>query len=242
MKFSVIRMLVVALLTTFLSTVGIAKDASASAASRTATSTLSPCMDTDVYVPVDITGSFVDTLAMPEFRRGVDQRLQSLIPDNLCIGSDLRVGILGHSASGVSKSMDHLRQRIFSVSRNHMSADKVKEMSTSQIKKIITDVTEGKIKRHENTAVAQSFDNIAELIALRGRRAIVIAITDGDDTEFGKVAAPFKPGQLKGTRVYMIGAGATLEAGTSAQRSLRQQWEAYMVTAGAESFFWVSKP
>ena len=169
------------------------------------------------------------------------KRIRADFP-RLCIGSEVKIAIIGHSHRNVTGTYDHLASTNYIITRNHVNADNIAAMVIKQLEKWRDDLASGKLKQQENTAVGMAFDNVAEVVQLKGKPAVIWAITDGDETELGGVPAPYKPGQLAGATVYMFGAGVTLTAGTEGQRKLRKDWERYFGQAGAEKFFWVSKP
>jgi hypothetical protein len=199
------------------------------------------CESKDVVVLLDNTGSFVDHILNKDLFTNSTRRIRADFP-RLCVGSEVKVAILGHSHRDVSGTYDHLTSKNFTVSRNHYTADNLPTLVIKQLESWRDDLASGKIKQAKNTAVAMAFDNLAEVVELRARPTVVWAITDGDETELGGVPAPYKPNQLKGVTIYMLGAGVTLTDGTNAQRKLRAAWEHYFQLAGAENFFWVSKP
>lgn len=207
----------------------------------TSTNSAPNCVDRTVVVLLDITGSFTDHLLHKDLFTNAAKRIRADFP-RLCIGSVVKVAIIGHSHRDVTGSYDHLASSNYSVTRNHFTAENIPEVVTKQLEKWRDALASGKMKSQNNTAVAMAFDNAAELIQLQGKSAIIWAITDGDETELGGVPSPFKPSQLTGTTIYMLGAGVTLSDGTLGQRKLRTDWERYFRQAGASKFYWVSKP
>lgn len=199
------------------------------------------CDDRTVILLLDVTGSFVDHLVNKDLFTNSIKRIRSEFP-TLCIDSEVKVAIIGQSHRNVTETYDHLASKNYKVTRNHYTAENVATAAIQQLEKWKDELASGKMKPQKNTAVVMAFDNVAELVQLRGKRAIIWAITDGDESELGGVAAPFKPNQLTGATIYMFGAGVTLTGGTEAQRALRTDWERYFRQAGAEKFFWVSKP
>ncbi len=199
------------------------------------------CEERTVILLLDVTGSFVDHLVNKDLFTNSIKRIRSDFP-SLCIDSEVKVAIIGQSHRNVTETYDHLASKNYKVTRNHYTAENVATAAIQQIEKWKEELASGKMKPQKNTAVVMAFDNVAELVQLRGKRAIIWAITDGDESELGGVAAPFKPNQLTGATIYMFGAGVTLTGGTAAQRALRTEWERYFSQAGAEKFYWVSKP
>ena len=199
------------------------------------------CQEKSVIVLLDVTGSFVDHLLTKDLFTNSIKRIRADFP-RLCIGSEVKIAIIGHSHRNVTGTYDHLASTNYIITRNHVNADNIAAMVIKQLEKWRDDLASGKLKQQENTAVGMAFDNVAEVVQLKGKPAVIWAITDGDETELGGVPAPYKPGQLAGATVYMFGAGVTLTAGTEGQRKLRKDWERYFGQAGAEKFFWVSKP
>ena len=199
------------------------------------------CEEKTVILMLDVTGSFVDHLLNKDLFTNSIKRIRTDFP-RLCIGSEVKVAIIGHSHRDVTGTYDHLASTNYTITRNHVTADNIAAIATKQLEKWRDDLASGKMKQQQNTAVGMAFDNVAELVQLRGKPAVIWAITDGDETELGGVPAPFKPNQLVGTTIYMFGAGVTLAAGTEGQRKLRADWERYSRQAGADKFYWVSKP
>ena len=205
------------------------------------TSSGKTCFDGTLIYLLDVTGSFTDHLLNKDLFVNSIKRIRSDSPKP-CVGSEVKVAIIGHSHRDVTQSYDHLASSNYTITRNHYTADNISSVVIKQLEKWRDDLASGKIKPQNNTAVAMAFDNVAELVQLRSKPAIIWAITDGDETELGGVPAPFKPKQLTGTTIYMLGAGVTLTEGTTGQRKLRTEWERYFRQAGADKFYWLSKP
>ena len=160
----------------------------------------------------------------------------------MCIGSEVKAAILGHSHAGVTGSYDHLQMKTWVITRNHYTTDNIKEVVVKQMEQWRDDLASKKIPAQNNTAVAAAFDKVADTVELRERPMIVYAITDGDETEYGGVPAPRDKGNLKNTKIIMLGAGITLTSGTEGQRKLRADWQKFFKTAGAEKFVWIATP
>lgn len=205
------------------------------------TSSAKACFDGTLIYLLDITGSFTDHLINKDLFANSIKRVRSDSPKP-CIGSEVKVSIIGHSHRDVTQSYDHLASSNYTITRNHYTAENINAVVVKQLQKWVDELASGKMKPQSNTAVAMAFDNVAELVQLRGKPAIIWAITDGDETELGGVPAPFKPKQLAGATIYMLGAGVTLPDGTTGQRKLRTDWERHFRQAGADKFYWVSKP
>lgn len=218
-----------------------APPATISVATTNATPQVQACEKKSAIVLLDVTGSFVDHLLNKDLFKNSVNRIRSDFP-KLCIGSEVKLAIIGHSHRDVSGSYDHLESKNYTISRNHYTAENISSTVVKQLEVWRDKLAKGQMRPQNNTAVAMAFDNVAELVNLNGKPAVIWAITDGDETELGGVAAPIKPNQLAGSTVYMFGAGVTLTSGTIGQRKLRSEWEGYFKQAGAEKFFWVSKP
>ena len=199
------------------------------------------CEDKTVIVILDVTGSFVDHLLNQSLAANSFRRIQENFP-KLCVGSEVRVAVMGQSHRDVTGTYDHLTSKNYRISRNQYTTANIGGVVSQQLNNWIDDLRSGRIKTQNNTAVVQALYNAAEIIQLRGKPALVFVITDGDESELGGVAPPYKDGQLKDAAVYFFGAGVTLASGTQGQRALRQDWEAYFKKADASKFFWVAKP
>lgn len=158
----------------------------------TSTITAKTCFDGTLIYLLDITGSFTDHLVNKDLFANAIKRVRSDSP-KLCIGSEVKVAIIGHSHRDVTQSYDHLASSNYTITRNHYTADNINAVVVKQLEKWVGDLASGKMKPQSNTAVAMAFDNVAELVQLRGKPAIIWAITDGDETELGGVPAPFNP-------------------------------------------------
>lgn len=218
-----------------------APPATISVATTNATPQVQACEKKSAIVLLDVTGSFVDHLLNKDLFKNSVNRIRSDFP-KLCIGSEVKLAIIGHSHRDVSGSYDHLESKNYTISRNYYTAENISSTVVKQLEVWRDKLANGQMRPQNNTAVAMAFDNVAELVNLNGKPAVIWAITDGDETELGGVAAPIKPNQLAGSTVYMFGAGVTLTSGTIGQRKLRSEWEGYFKQAGTEKFFWVSKP
>ena len=221
--------------------------ATAAAGATTATqATKKACDDLTVVAAMDITGSFADYLTKKEdlFKNSV-AHMRKRFPRNLCIDSEVKTFIVGHSHRDISGSLDHLSSKKYTVSRNHFTATNVVDAVVKDFTGLRDQLVSGALKQQDNTALEMVFDHISEVVRAEGKPCVIFMISDGDETEnSGGIAKPKKNGMLKQCSVYMYGAGITLSGGNAAQRSLSAQWDRYMKLAGvnAKDFFWLPNP
>ena len=212
----------------------------------TTTSTVPPkdCKDMFVGVELDVTGSFVDHILNKDLFKNSVKNLRTKFP-RLCIGSEVKVAIIGHSHRDVSGTYDHLASETYTITRNYYTADNIASTVVKQLEKWRDELASGKMKQQENTAVAMSFDHISAAVRNAGKPCMLFAITDADETEYTTgVPLPNRPGLLANCKVYIYGAGITLIGGNEAQRKLQAQWERHMKVAGVapKDFFWLPNP
>ena len=199
-----------------------------------------------IIVFLDITGSFVDTLLSGDYHARAIKAAINQVVNNVEVGSLVRVSIIGHSHAAVSGSYDHLQAKEWIVSKNRYPKEKIGVLVRAWLDSAVSDLRSGKIKKEENTAVVQAFDRISEIVAAQGQPAVIIAISDLDDTELGyPLPDPYRLGLLTGSKVIAVGGGVTLREGTKAERDLRRAWEKHLTKAGinvASNFVWLPNP
>lgn len=199
-----------------------------------------------IVVFLDITGSFVDTLLSGDYCERAIKAAVNHVINNVEAGSLVRVSIIGHSNSGVTGTFDHLLAKEWVVSKNRYPREKIGGFVRNWLDSAVADLRTGKIKKEDNTAVIQAFDRMSEIIRAQGQPAVIIAISDMDETELGyPLPAPYRPGLLTGSKVIAVGGGVTLREGTKAERDLRRAWEKHLTVAGvdvASNFIWLPNP
>lgn len=204
------------------------------------------CDDLTVIAAMDVTGSFADYLTKTEdlFKNSI-AHMRDRFPRNLCIDSEVKTFIVGHSHRDVSGSLDHLSSKKYKVSRNYYSATNVVDAVVKDFTNLRNQLITGALKQQDNTALEMVFDHISEVVRSEGKPCVIFMISDGDETENSSgIAKPKKPGMLAQCKVYMYGAGITLSGGNQAQRKLSAQWDRYMNLAGvaAKDFYWLPNP
>ena len=203
------------------------------------------CDDLTVIAAMDVTGSFADYLTKTEdlFKNSI-AHMRSRFPRNLCIDSEVKTFIVGHSHRDVSGSLDHLSSKKYTISRHHFTASNVVDAVVKDFSNLRSQLISGAVKQQENTALEMVFDHISEMVRAEGKPCVIFMISDGDETESTGIAKPKKPGMLAHCKVYMYGAGITLSGGNQAQRKLSAQWDRYMNLAGvaAKDFYWLPNP
>lgn len=199
-----------------------------------------------IIVFLDITGSFVDTLLSGDYCERAIKTAVNHVTNNVEVGSLVRVSIIGHSHSGVTGTFDHLLAKEWVVSKNRYPREKIGVFVRAWLDSAVADLRTGKIKKEDNTAVIQAFDRVSEIIRAQGQPAVIIAISDMDETELGyPLPAPYRPGLLTGSKVIAVGGGVTLREGTKAERDLRRAWEKHLTITGidvASGFIWLPNP
>jgi hypothetical protein len=201
----------------------------------------------DVFVLLDITGSFVEHLLAKDLWARAMKRVKEIVPQHVEIGSDVRVGMIGHSHRDVTGNgtYDHLDAKNWRVTRNQYTKERVASAVFGRLEEYKTNLENGQVKRQQNTAVAMAFDHIAEMVRMSGKPSVIIAISDMDETEYQNgLPPPAVLGALKGSMVYAFGAGVTLTGGSPAQRMLKNQWDRYFKLAGVDTkdFYWIANP
>ena len=199
-----------------------------------------------IIVFLDITGSFVDTLLSGDYCERAIKAAVNHVINNVEAGSLVRVSIIGHSYSGVTGTFDHLLAKEWVVSKNRYPREKIGGFVRNWLDSAVADLRTGKIKKEDNTAVIQAFDRVSEIIRAQGQPAVIIAISDMDETELGNpLPDPYRPGLLTGSKVIAVGGGVTLREGTKAERNLRRAWEKHLTVAGVDvvsNFTWLPNP
>lgn len=219
-----------------------AATAATAAAAERAAPLPAACIDASVFVLTDVTQSFVEHLLHKDLFRAAVGRIRSEFPHPLCIGSEVTLALIGQSHAGVGGSYQHLESKHYRITRNHITADNVADWVARQLDVLHRRLASGALQAQRNTALVMAFDNVADLARLRGKPAYIFAISDGEETELDRVMPMVQAQGLAGARVFLLGAGVTLAAGTPGQRRLRADWERYFRLAGAAQFHWLSKP
>jgi hypothetical protein len=198
-----------------------------------------------VVLLMDVTGSFVDHLLANDNYERAKKRIKLLLTENVQQLSHTRVATIGHSHRDVTGTYDHLLAKNWMVGKNQPPKERVASLMLNHLDDMKSALESGKIKKQENTAVAQAFDQVAEWIRLDGaQQCVIIAISDMDETEFTNgLPPPARDGQLKNCKVYAIGAAVTVTS-TNGQRKLRGDWEKYFKRAGVvmDDFYWITNP
>ena len=199
-----------------------------------------------IVVLFDITGSYVDTLLNGDYyERAINTAVANVV-NNVEPGSLVRVSIIGHSHSDVTESFDHLKAKEWVVSKNRYPKEKIGGFVRAWLNEVIADLRSGKVKKENNTAVIQALDRASEIVRMQGQPAVIIAISDMDETELGyPLPNPYRPGLLKGSKLIAVGGGVTLREGTKAERDLRRAWEKHLTMTGidvASGFTWLPNP
>jgi len=220
--------------------------AATSPSAGVATAAKKACDALTVIAAIDITGSFADYLTKTDdlFKNAI-AHMRSRFPRSLCIGSEVKTFIVGHSHRDVSGSLEHLSSKKYTVSRNYFTATNVVDAVVKDFTNLRNQLVSGALKQQDNTALEMVFDHISEVVRAEGKPCVIFMISDGDETESRSgIAKPKKPGMLAQCKVYMYGAGITLSGGNQAQRKLNTQWDRYMNLAGVATndFYWLPNP